>query len=109
MVASEFEGLLYNMLSEEPFPNHIFDMTDENDDYTISDYFSHYFGITIGKHGHVLLVMPQKKSNKWWLIYVSIERNITEREKMRPISHDKKTHLGKRCVTMTYLMENLFI
>ena len=49
MDASEFEGLLYNMLSEEPFANHIFDMTDEKDDYTISDYVSHYFGISIGE------------------------------------------------------------
>ena len=27
MNASEFKGLLYNMLYEEPFPNHRFDMT----------------------------------------------------------------------------------
>ena len=39
MDAGEFEGLLYNMLSEEPFANHRFDMTDENNDYTISEYF----------------------------------------------------------------------
>ena len=31
MDASEFEGLLYNMLSEEPFANHRLDMTDENE------------------------------------------------------------------------------
>ena len=49
MDASEFEGLLYNMLSEEPFENHILDTTYEKDDYTISDYVSHYFGITIGE------------------------------------------------------------
>ena len=35
------------MLSEEPFANHSFDMTDENNDYTLSDYNSQYFGITI--------------------------------------------------------------
>ena len=49
MDASEFEGLLYNMLSEEPFANHILDIIDENYDYTISDYVSHYFGITVGE------------------------------------------------------------
>ena len=49
MDAGEFEGLLYNMLSEEPFTNHTFDMIDKNTDYTISDYVSQYFGITIGK------------------------------------------------------------
>ena len=37
------------MLSEEPFANHIIDMTYEKDDYTISDYVSHYFCITIGE------------------------------------------------------------
>ena len=47
MDASEFKGLLYNILSEEPFLNHRLYMTDKKDDYTISDYFSHHFGITI--------------------------------------------------------------
>ena len=37
------------MLSEEPFANHRFDMTDEKNDYTKSDYVSQYFGITIGE------------------------------------------------------------
>ena len=49
MDASWFEGLLYNMLSEEPFANHILDMIDEKDYYTISNYVSHHFGITIGE------------------------------------------------------------
>ena len=40
MDASEFKGLIYNMLSEEPFANHRLDMTDVNDDYTISGYVS---------------------------------------------------------------------
>ena len=42
MHASQFEGLLYNMLYEEPFANHRLDMTDEKDDYTISYYVSHH-------------------------------------------------------------------
>ena len=37
------------MLSGEPFANHRLDMTDEKDGYTISDYVSQYFGITIGE------------------------------------------------------------
>ena len=49
MNASEFEGLLYNMLSEEPFAKHILDMKYEKDNYTISDYVSQHFGITIGE------------------------------------------------------------
>ena len=28
--------------------------------------------------------------------------------KMRPISHEKKTHLGKNCVTMTDLMNKFY-
>ena len=50
MDASEFEGLLYNMLSEETFANYRLDMIDEKDDYTISDYVSQHFGITIGEN-----------------------------------------------------------
>ena len=34
MDAIEFEGLLYNMWSEEPFANYRLDMTDENEEYT---------------------------------------------------------------------------
>ena len=49
MDASEFEGMLYNMLSEEPFSNHRLDMTDGNEEYTISDYVSQNFAITIGE------------------------------------------------------------
>ena len=43
MDAIEFEGMLYTMLSEEPFTNHILDMTDGNEEYTISDHVSRNF------------------------------------------------------------------
>ena len=49
MDASESEVLLYNMLSEETFANDRLDMTDVNDDYTISGYVYQHFGITIGE------------------------------------------------------------
>ena len=49
MDAGEFEKLLYHMLSEEPFNNQRFDMTDEKDDCSISDYVSQHFGIIIGE------------------------------------------------------------
>ena len=39
MDASEFEGLLYTILSEEPFKNQRFHTPEKKDDYTISDYF----------------------------------------------------------------------
>ena len=48
MDASEFEGMLYAMLFEDPFANHRLDTTDGNEEYTLSDYVSQYFAITIG-------------------------------------------------------------
>ena len=47
MDAGEFDGLLYTILSEEPFNNQIFHMKEETDDYTIGDYVSQHFGILI--------------------------------------------------------------
>ena len=49
MDSNEFEGLLYTMLSEEPFENHRLGMTDENEEYTITDYASQHHYITIGE------------------------------------------------------------
>ena len=49
MDASEFEEMIYNMLSEEPFAHHILDMTDGNEESTISDYLSQKISITIGE------------------------------------------------------------
>ena len=61
MDASGFEGLLYNILSEEPFANHILDMTDEKDTHTIYDYVSQNFGITIGETWTCLTFHATKK------------------------------------------------
>ena len=47
MDASEFEGMIYTMLSEEPFAHHIIDMTDRNEEITIYYYLSQNFSITI--------------------------------------------------------------
>ena len=42
-------ALIMHMITfDQPFKNHVFDMTYENNDYTISDYVPQYFGITIG-------------------------------------------------------------
>ena len=60
MDASEFQRLLYIMLSEEPFANHRLDMTDEKDDYTISDYVSQHFEITIGETWTCLTCQSKK-------------------------------------------------
>ena len=43
MDASEFEGMIFNMLSEEPFTHHILNDPDVNEVITISDYFSQKF------------------------------------------------------------------
>ena len=47
--AYEFEGLLYNILSEEPFNNQIINRTEEKYDYTISDDVSQHLVILIGE------------------------------------------------------------
>ena len=107
MDASEFEGLLYNMLSEKPFVNHIFDMTEENNYYTISDYVSQYLGITIGETWTCLTCHATKspKIFKDFAFILSLEEISKEGKNTRKISHEKKTHLGKSCVTMTDFME----
>ena len=42
-----FEGLLYTILSEEPFNNHRFHMTEEMDDYTTNNCVSQHFSTLI--------------------------------------------------------------
>ena len=49
MNTSDFEEMIYTMLSEEPFAQHILDMTDGNEESTRSDYLSQNFSITIGE------------------------------------------------------------
>ena len=105
MDAGEFEGLLYQILSEEPFKNQIFDMTEKNDDYTISYYVSQNFRILIGETWPCL-TCHAKKPIKIRLIYYAIGRNIIQIMFLRPIIHERKTHLCKSCVTMTDLMVN---
>ena len=47
MDGSEFERMIYTILSEEDFANHILDMNDGNEESTISDYVSQNVSITI--------------------------------------------------------------
>ena len=49
MYAAEFEGLLYTILSEEPFKNQWFHTIEEKDDYAISDNVYHHFVMLIGE------------------------------------------------------------
>ena len=83
-------------------------MTNEKDDYTIYDYVSQNFGIQIGEICTCLTCHAKNQTIKIRLIYYAIGRNITERKKLRPISHGKNTHLGKSCVTMTYFMVKFY-
>ena len=107
MDAIELEGLLYNMVSEEPFANHRLDIKYENEDYKISDYVSRNFAITIGET-MTCLTCHVTKSPKIFIDFAFIlplEEISKNGEKMRTISHEKMTNLGKSCVTMTDLME----
>ena len=110
MDASESEGLLYNMFSEEPFANHRLDMTDENEEYTITDYVSQHFPITIGEKMTCLTfhVTKAPKIFKDFAFILPLEEISKEGEKTRKISHEKKTNLGKSCVTMTDLMDKFY-
>ena len=49
MDVAEFEGLLFTILSEEPFKNQRINMTEEKYGYTVSDYVSQNFGMIIGE------------------------------------------------------------
>ena len=51
------------MLSEESFANHILEMTYENNDYTIYDYVSYHFGITIRETMTCLTCRATKSPN----------------------------------------------
>ena len=78
MDASEFEGMIYTMLSEEPFANHILDMTDGNEESTIYDYLSQNVFITIGDTWTCLTCETQRspKISKELLIeYMIVMKN----------------------------------
>ena len=109
MDASEFEGLLYNILSEEPFANHRLDMTDGNEEYTISDYVSQHFATTIGETWTCITCHATKspKLFKDFVFILPLEEISREGKNTIKTSHEKKTHLGKSCVTMTDLMDEL--
>ena len=107
MDASEFEGMLYTMLFEEPFANHRLDMTDGNEEYTISDYVSQKISITIGETWTCLTCKTPKSSKifKDLSFILPLEQMSKKVKNIGKISHEKNTHLGKSCVTMTYLMD----
>ena len=110
MDAIEFEGMLYTMLSEEPFANHRLDMTDGNEEYTISYYMSHNFAITIGETWTYLTCKTPKspKIFKDFSFILPLEKMSKKGKNTRKISNKKKIYLGKSCVTMTDLMDKFY-
>ena len=110
MDASELEGLLYAMLSDKPFANHRLDMKDGNEEYTISDYVSQNFTITIGETWTCLTCHAIKSPKLFKDIdfILPLEEISKEGKNKRKISHEKKTHWGESCVTMTDLMDKFY-
>ena len=82
MDAGSFEGLLYNMLSEEPFKNQRFDITAEKDDYMHPNSINMYVSYLSCKKTKLL------KDDSF---IIPLEE-ISHKEKLRPISHEKKCH-----------------
>ena len=98
------------MLSEEPFANHRLDMTYGNEEYTISDYVSQNFAIKIGETWTCLTCNATKppKIFKDFAFISPLEEISKKGKNTRKISHEKKSHLGKSCLTMTDLMEMFY-
>ena len=82
------------MLSEEPFANHILDMTDGNEESTIYDYLSQNFSTTIGDAWTCLTYETQgsPKISKEFSFILFLEQNSEYGKKLIQISHEKKTH-----------------
>ena len=99
MDASEFEGMLYTMLSEEPFANHILDMTDGNEESTISDYVSQNFSITIEDTWTCLTCETQisPKISKDLSLILTLEQ-MSKKGKMREKSVTRKRLIWGRSV-----------
>ena len=89
MDASGFEGMVYTILSEEPFANHRLDMTDGNEEYTISDYVSQNFAIKIGETWTCLTCKTKKspKIFKNFAFILPLEQISKKGKNTRKISH----------------------
>ena len=82
-------------------------MTDGNEEYTISDFVSQIFAITIGETWICLTCHATKspKLFKNFTFILTLEEISKEGLNTRKICNKKNTHLGKSCVKMTDLME----
>ena len=54
------------------------------------------------------LSRPKKKLLSDDSFILPLEEISQKGKRMRPISHEKKNHFGKSCVTVTDLMDNFF-
>ena len=99
MDASEFKGVLFTMLSEEPFSNHRLDMNEVNEEYTISDYVSQNFAITIGETWTCLTcnVTKSPKIFKDFAFILPLEKN-QRKEEIREKSVTRKRLIWGRVV-----------
>ena len=85
-------------------------MTDGNEEDTISDYVSQNFSITIVETWTCLTCKTPKspKIFKDFAFILPLEKMSKKGKNTRKISHKKKTHLRKSCVTMTELMDKFY-
>ena len=94
---SESEGVIYTMVSEEPIAHHILDMTDGNEESTISDYLSQNFSITIGETWRCLTCEKNRipKITKDFSLILSFGKNWEYTKTFRQINHEKRHIWGK--------------
>ena len=98
MDASEFEGMIYNILSEEPFKHHILENPDKNEEITISDYLSLNFSVTIGETWTCSTCESSRspKITKNISLILSLEQSFEYTKTVRRISHEKKDTFGEK-------------
>ena len=84
-------------------------MTEENDDYSISDDFSQHFDMLIGEIMTCLSCHKNKRSKVLKDDSVMMPLGEISSKKLRPISHDKMTSLAFNCVTMNDLMDTFYV
>ena len=94
---NEFEGMIFNMLSEEPFTHHILDYPDGNEVITISDYLSQKFSVTIGETWTCLTCRSSRspKITKNISFSIPLDQSFECPKMARRISHEKRHIWGK--------------